>query len=182
MFLERFKTRKTKESKPYKLFEIKKSTIKNSGLGLFLTCGAKPGEKIARYSGVPIDPSDVTSCGSQYLFQVSKNVILCAAGDDEWEGKYAQDGPRGGKAVNARFTAATVVNQCRKTGKLYANIIATKIIPPTGGEIFVDYKWTQAQWELILSCAVDADDGGDEGTGVCVCVCGRDLKTHVCIC
>ena len=111
-----------------KPFEVKTSTINNSGLGLYLTCGAKPGEKIARYSGVPIDPAGVTECGSQYLLQVSKNVILCASAKDEWEGKWAQDGPRGGKEVNARFAAANIVNECAKTGKLSSRFLETDVL------------------------------------------------------
>ena len=139
-----FSTRKTASPPVYKKFEIKESGIPNSDKGLFLKESAEVGEKIARYSGIFMTQEEADNkSDSQYLLQISKNprVILCADGPDKWEGKFAQDGPKSGIKANARFGAATVVNECSKSGRLHCQIIALKRFKNTGGEVFVDYRW-----------------------------------------
>ena len=139
-----FKTKITAPPPVFKKFIVQKSSIPDAGNGLFITESAKSGERIGRFSGIVLTQEEADKSDSKYMLRISKDVILCADGINEWEGKFAQDGPQSGIPANARFAAATVVNECSKSRRFYVCIIATKDFGESGGEVFLDYQWDEA--------------------------------------
>ena len=72
-------------------------------MGLFMAETAAPGDRVAKYSGTPLSAEEAKSTHSAYKLKVHSNLVLDAQSTDEFTGRYVNDGPKAGKAVNARF-------------------------------------------------------------------------------
>ena len=134
----------------FKQFEIKQSTIKEAGRGLFLKEKAENGEEIARYSGKLLTKEQAMKSGSEYIIRVTDNQYLCAEADDEWEGKYINCARKAGKKVNARFQANGKCNFCEVSKKHYLKVYAVGRIMPEE-EAWADYNnayWRNEKGEL----------------------------------
>ena len=187
---DNFNVRETKPPPVYKMFKIQQSTIPGAGQGFFLLEKAKKGENVARFSGVSLSKEETKASKSQYRLQISKKpfVVLDAQATNEWEGKKLNDASRSGGKNNARFAAGTVVNKCKKTGKLYVNIVATEDIEaslqhPT--EMFLKYGEC-FNWPTEVQAADNIRESGD-GTSSAHSVavetrgdsCNRAAEKHV---
>ena len=134
----------------FKKFEIKQSTIRDAGSGFFLMESAKHGEAIARYSGKLLSKKEMMQASSEYIIRVSEDQYLCAAGNDEWEGKYLNCARKARRKCNARFQANGKCNYCEISKKHYLKVYAVGSIAP-GEEALADYDneyWRNKKGEL----------------------------------
>jgi hypothetical protein len=69
--------------------KVKKSTIRNAGLGLFTTVDLGKGENIAEYSGEFIASDDYIEGSSDYALQFTKETIIDAKSTQTHVGRYA---------------------------------------------------------------------------------------------
>ena len=118
--------------------EARESTIPGAGLGLFMLEDARPGDRVAIYTGAPLTAAEAATSTSPYLFQVNKNLVLDAQDPTHANGRYVNDGPIAGREANARFGAARFAVTCKETGRPYVSIRATKNIA-AGAEVLVSY-------------------------------------------
>ena len=113
-------------------------------LGLFATKLIQPGSRITKYSGKIISHSEADASDSSYLLHINKKICLDASGPGHMVGRYCNEGSISNIANNARFGASQRVYVCKKTGRSWVSVLATKLIHPNE-EIFSDYgpliKW-----------------------------------------
>ena len=125
--------------------EVRTSNIPGAGLGLFATKHIKAGKRVTKYSGTKIGKAAALSSNSSYIVEIHSRLYLDADGPGHMVGRYMNDGPLAGIPVNARLGASRRVYQCKKTGRFWIPVIATKDIKP-GEEIVIKYgkkvTWT----------------------------------------
>ena len=124
--------------------EVKESSIAGAGLGLYLLEDALAGERVAKYSGTPLNAAEIAKSKSRYLFEVHKDLALDAEAKDNFKGRYINDGRHSGREVNVRFGARRATSICKLTGKQWVSVFAIKDIP-SGTELLVDYG--DAYWD-----------------------------------
>ena len=135
--------------------EIRFSTIKDAGRGLFTLWRRAPGEFIVEYEGQILDKNELDRRYSTsnflavYSLEVNANCFIDSAC---WRsiGAYA-NGSCKGTRPNARF----IVNQ----RSCSARIVATKVIP-ANGEIFVSYG--RSYWNGASKVSHSTDDDPSE--------------------
>ena len=90
---------------------VQTSSIPHAGRGLFLVEPVKKGERIAIYSGKPMDKSMVQVSKSEYIVQVSSNVFL-DGGDvsEKGKGKYINCGRKSKLKINSEFASGRTYN------------------------------------------------------------------------
>ena len=118
--------------------EVRLSTIKGAGLGLFATKEILPGQRITKYSGRIISHAEAKDSNSSYILYVNKKICLNASGPGHMAGRYSNNGSISNIANNARFGASQRVYTCKITGRKWVSVIATKLIS-RGDEILSDY-------------------------------------------
>ncbi len=72
--------------------QIKKSTIPNSGLGLYTLKNRKRNDKITGYTGKRITAEEAKNSNSQYIFQPTKTVFIDSKRSSEAPGRFVNDG------------------------------------------------------------------------------------------
>ena len=78
--------------------------------------------------------------------QISKEKFLCAEGEEEWQGKFANCSRKAGRKCNARFQANRKFNYCSKAKKHWIKLFAVGTMNP-GDEVLPDYNadfWMEA--------------------------------------
>ena len=118
--------------------EPRSSTIPGAGMGLFMLEEARAGDRVARYTGDDLTADEAAASESAYLFRVNKNLFLDAQDPQHENGRYINDGAIAGREVNAKFGAARYAAVCKKTGRRYISVRATKTIP-AGAEVLASY-------------------------------------------
>lgn len=113
---------------------VAKSTIQESGNGLFTLKDIKKGEKVADYDGKESATNDPNN-NSDYVFQAGNNRFIDAESTQSSLGRYVNDcgnvKRRKKKCVNSRFSIST-----KKGRPVFVK--ATKNIKK-GSEIFLSY-------------------------------------------
>jgi SET domain-containing protein len=117
---------------------VKKSTVPNSGLGLFTLDAIKKNKNIVNYTGEPITEDKYAENPSGYGIRIRKGTILDAVSTQSCLGRYANtcksnNIPTYCGGNNAKFSINNNSNIRKRV-----NIKATKNIDP-GSEIFVAY-------------------------------------------
>ena len=141
--------------------EVRKSSIPGAGLGLFATKVIYPGQRITKYSGRPISHAEAEASNSSYILHVNSKLCLDATGTGHMVGRYANEGAISGRVNNARFGAQQVCYTCKRTGRLWSPIIATRKILPDE-EIFAPYG-EGVIWKNLPSRGDGDERSGDEG-------------------
>jgi SET domain-containing protein len=121
---------------------VKKSTIPNSGNGLFTKKFIPKGARIVEYKGKISPWKDVKDEDGKngYIFYITRNHVIDAKGRKSAFARYAND-------AKGLVKIKGVNNNCEYvTDKLKAFIEAKKDIP-AGSEIFVDYG--DEYWKVI---------------------------------
>jgi len=130
---------------------VKRSTLPNSGKGLFTTKDIKKGEVVCEYEGERITWDEATSRnekdvskGAYFYYINEKNVIDAWAAKDTF-GRYANDAAGLGRIKGLRNNCVYEERKNRVFIKATRNI-------PAGSEIFVSYGrgyWKIMREELI---------------------------------
>ena len=107
-------------------------------MGLFMLEEARAGDRVARYTGDVLTANEAAASDSAYLFRVNKNLFLDAQDPQHENGRYINDGAIAGREVNAKFGAARYAAVCKRTGRRYISVRATKTIP-AGAEVLASY-------------------------------------------
>ena len=81
-------------------------------MGLGMCEQARPGERVAIYTGEPISAKEAATSDSAYLLMVNKNLILDAQDPSHDKGRYINCGRMAGKPINATFGAARHASIC----------------------------------------------------------------------
>ena len=118
--------------------EVRKSSIPGAGLGLFAIKVINPGQRITKYSGRPISHAEAEASNSSYILHVNSKMCLDATGSGHMVGRFTNEGAISGRVNNARFGAQQVCYTCKRTGRQWSPIIATRKILPDE-EIFAPY-------------------------------------------
>lgn len=111
-------------------FEIKKSSIKKAGKGLFAKVGIKKGEHIGYYTGKKLTAKQTERepyVSSKYLMTVTKNCFILGEGKGSGFASYINH--------SSKPNAEIIISKKKKT----ARIAAIKKIKK-GEEIFYDYS------------------------------------------
>jgi uncharacterized protein len=120
---------------------VKRSTIPNSGKGLFTKKPIKKGEYIVEYKGKKTKWKDVKDDDTNgYLYYVNRNFVIDARAATKTLGRYANDA-RGISRVKGITNNARYVYD---NGHVY--IEAIKNIP-AGSEILVSYG--KEYWDIV---------------------------------
>ena len=121
--------------------EVRPSTIKGAGMGLFLLEDAEPGDRVAIYTGDVLTEEETKNSASNYLLRISRKVTLDSSDPSHEKGRYMNDGKRSGRKVNCVFGAGTHPSTCRRTGRKYISIRAKCHIRASalGTELLINY-------------------------------------------
>ena len=120
---------------------VKKSTIPNSGKGLFTKVAIPKNTRIVEYKGRRTVWKDVEDDDTNgYIYSINRNNVIDAQKTLSALARYANDA-KGISRVKGITNNCVYVND---KGKAY--IESVKDIP-AGGEIFVDY--TKGYWDVI---------------------------------
>jgi len=126
-----------------KYLVVKKSTIPNSGKGLFTKIAIAKNTRIVEYKGRRTVWKDVEDDDNNgYIYSINRNNVIDAKNTLSALARYANDA-KGISRVKGITNNCVYVND---GGKAY--IESVKEIP-AGGEIFVDY--TKGYWDVIRS-------------------------------
>jgi len=116
--------------------QVKKSDIKNAGLGLFYVAknDFKKDRKIADYSAKEI--SSTPNPNSKYVFEVGKNRYLDGEDKLNYVGRYINSSKNSNKAPNVRFTKG--YNTTKKMNRYTVPIFSKRGIKK-GEELLLNY-------------------------------------------
>ena len=134
-------------TKQKKGLQVKKSKIKNAGLGLYATKDFQKGQKIADYGGVVVSYSQYEKNPSGYGIHINKKEVLDGKSTQSGLARYANNCRKANKQKGecVRNKAKIKVNTRTKKGTLRATAKIKK-----GEEIFTSgygEKW----WEILTS-------------------------------
>lgn len=127
---------------------VKRSTLPNSGKGLFTTVDIPKGKRIVEYKGIRTTWSEVEDDDGKngYIFYITRNNVIDALPTKEALGRYANDARGMSKIDGIRNNAEYIIDK----GRCY--IDAMRDIP-AGSEILVSYsadywKTIKENWKL----------------------------------
>ena len=124
-------TKKQRRQPGYALkTEVRTSNIPGAGKGLFMLETARKGDRVATYVGEVLTPEQAKDADSDYIVKVNSKVYLDAKNVvKDNQGRYVNYGGPG-LTNNARLGSGRTYTVCKKTGRPYISIIATKTIQP----------------------------------------------------
>lgn len=130
---------------------VKKSTLPNSGKGLFTTVDIPKGKRIVEYKGIRTTWNEVEDEDGKngYIFYITRNNVIDALPTKEALGRYANDARGMSKIDGIRNNAEYIIDK----GRCY--IDAMRNIP-AGSEILVSYSadyWRTIKENMKLEAA-----------------------------